>query len=127
MKKIVIVFCILILTASCKSQNEDFTLIGKWKPIESTGSNGANKFTTKIEDGNEITFEKNNIVIDHLNNKGKYEFTGDSLHLVFDKEEFYYFCRTDKRNAKKMSLDPVNAEYQFICDEGCSTIYKKTE
>ncbi|KFF04776.1 hypothetical protein [Flavobacterium reichenbachii] len=128
MKKIFLFLCIIIVTTGCKSQTEDFSLIGKWKAIESINSNGAKKFHTDIENGNEITFGIDNIVIDHhLNIKGKYEIIGDSLHLIFPKKEFFYFCRTNEWSSKKMFLDPVNDKYQLICDEGCTTIYKKIE
>ncbi|MBS7232756.1 hypothetical protein KHA90_17195 [Flavobacterium psychroterrae] len=127
MEKIFLLSCLLILNISCVFKGEEFSIIGKWKAIESISSNGATQSRTDIEDGDEIIFEKNNIVIDHLKNKGKYEIIGDSLHLIFPKEEFFYFCRTNEWSSKKMTLDPVTNEYQFICDEGCSTIYKKIE
>jgi len=125
MKKIFALLGIITLFTSCIAEKKEFTIIGKWKAIEATGSNGANQFQTDIEDGNEIIFKKDNIVIDHFNNKGKYEILGDSLHLIFLKEEFFYFCHSESENSEKMSLIPLTAEYKLICDEGCSTIYKK--
>ena len=125
MKKILLLLCLVILITSYVYYKKEFTIIGKWKAIESIGSNGATKIHNKIENGDEITFKLDNTVIDHLQNKGKYEMLGDSLHIVFPKEEFFYFCRSNKWNSEEMSLTPLTNEYQFICDEGCSTIYKK--
>ncbi|OXA94955.1 hypothetical protein [Flavobacterium hercynium] len=125
MKKTLLLLCLIILITSFVYCKKEFTIIGKWKAIESIGSNGATKIHSKIENGDEIIFEEDNIVIDHRQNKGKYEMLGDSLHIVFPNEEFFYFCRSNKWNSEEISLTPLTKEYQLICDEGCSTIYKK--
>ena len=127
MKKTIIFLCIIIFTTNCKFQKKEFTLIGKWKAIESASSNGAQIFQTKIEDGNELTFEKGNIIIDHLKNKGKYEISESRLHIIFPNEEHFYIFNQNEADPNKMSLEPATAEYSMGCDEGCSTIYEKIQ
>jgi hypothetical protein len=115
----------MILAGSCIFHTKEFTLIGKWKAIESSGSDGAKMFQTGIEDGNEITFEKGNIAIDDLKNKGTYEVFENNLHLVFPKEEYYYIIHRHETDPEKIYLQPVDQYGHIVCDEGCSTLYKK--
>lgn len=112
--------------------NEDFIfLIGKWKEVKYRGSNGADSFIRKIKNGRILTFEKDGSVIiekDNIKDKGKYEVHSDKyhtkLHISSPKGDSYYFV-SFKEKDKKMALTPVTSEYEIICDEGCSDIYKK--
>jgi len=112
---------------NCKFQKKEFTLIGKWKATTSRRSDGVKSFHTEIEDGNELTFEKSNIIIDHLKNKGTYEISGNRLHIIFPKEESFYIYHQDESDSNKMYLEPTTAQYTMGCDEGCSTTYEKIE
>ncbi|KOP36879.1 hypothetical protein DBB36_11115 [Flavobacterium sp. WLB] len=127
MKKLILFLIIIISTTSCKFQKKEFTLIGKWKAIESSGSDGAKMYRTDIEDGNELVFEKGNIISDNLKNKGKYEISENRLHIIFPNEEIYYIYHQDESDSEKMYLQPVSADYTILCDEGCSTTYEKIE
>lgn len=112
--------------------NEDFAfLIGKWKEVEYRGSNGAESFIKKIKNKQTLTFEKDGSVIiekDNIKDNGKYEVHSDKynkkLHISSPKGDSFYFV-SFKEKDKKMTLTPVTSEYEIICDEGCSNIYKK--
>ncbi|WP_163409955.1 hypothetical protein [Flavobacterium ajazii] len=127
MKNISLLIFIILLTNSCSFQTKEFTVIGKWKAIESSGLDVSKMFHIDIEDGEEITFEKGNIAIDHLKNKGTYEVFEDNLHIVFPKDEYYYIIHRHETDPEKMYLQPVDEYGQIMCDEGCSTLYKKIQ
>jgi len=126
-EKVFLLICITILADRCNFPPKEFTLIGKWKAIESSGSDANKLFEIRIENGNEITFEKGNIAIDKLNNKGTYEAFGDSLHISFPKEEYYYIVNRHKTDPEKMYLTPTDEYYSILCDEGCAFLYKKIQ
>jgi hypothetical protein len=113
------------IAASCSSGQKEFTLLGKWQHVSSTGSDGANTSTNKVQNGKILIFEKGNVVKDGAGNKGTYRHHGDSLHLVLpDHEEFYLLYR-DRDNFDHISLNPVSNKYGLICDEGCADNYER--
>jgi hypothetical protein len=112
------------IAASCSS-GQEFTLMGKWQHVSSIGSDGAKKFTQKVENGKILFFEDRNVVKDGAGSKGTYTLHGDSLHLVLpDHEEFYRLYR-NKTDFDRISLSPVTNKYEIICDEGCADIYER--
>lgn len=123
---------ISIINSISLDENYNF-IIGKWQEIEYQGNNGAKDYVTKIENGQTITFEKNgNVVIekDNIRDKGKYEVLNhnkynNKLHISSLKREYYYIF--SHRESKHLFLTPVTSEYQIICDEGCTFVYKKID
>ncbi|MBW1658271.1 MULTISPECIES: hypothetical protein [Flavobacterium] len=127
MEKVFLLICITILADRCNIPPKEFTLIGKWKAIESSGLDVSKMFYIDIEDGEEITFEKGNIAIDHLKNKGTYEVFENNLHIVFPKDEYYYIISRHETDPDKMYLTPTDEYYSILCDEGCAFLYKKIQ
>lgn len=127
MKKILPLFLLIIITNSCKSQSNEFTLIGKWICIEEHGSNGAHEFISQIKDGDVLVFNTNNKVTDKRGIKGLYNLKGDSLHIAIPDNERFYILYKFKDSFDKIALSPVSSKYQIICDEGCSFIYEKVK
>jgi hypothetical protein len=123
-------FSILIFASfsflSCSTQTEEFTLVGKWKEIEYHGSNGAELFVQKIDNGRIFIFENLNkidIVTDKLRNVGSYQIKGDSLQISLPNEDNYYQLIHLKNG--NIALSPRTEKYEITCDEGCSYIFKK--
>lgn len=112
--------------------NEDFDfLIGNWKEIEFHGNNGANDYINKIENGQILSFEKDGTATLIKNNKkyeGKYVVLNHNknyykLQIIATDNEFYYLFAKLKDN--KLTLTPVNSNFEFICKEGCVSIFEK--
>ena len=121
-----------ILTNKNFKLNEDFDfLIGNWKEIEFHGNNGANDYINKIENGQILSFEKDGTATLIKNNKkyeGKYVVLNhnknyNKLQIITTDNEFYYLFATLEEN--KLTLTPVNSSYEFICKEGCVSIFEK--
>jgi hypothetical protein len=125
MKKILTLTFLIILTNSCKSQSNEFSLIGKWQAVESSSSNGAKVFTHKITNGEIFIFDLNNVVKDKLGNIGKYSIQDERLHIELANQDRYYKLYYEKDNPEQIYLNPVTADYQIICDEGCAFVYEK--
>ena len=125
MKKMLSLFLLIIIINSCKSQSNEFTLIGKWICIEEHGSNGADRFISPIKDGDILVFDTDNIVTDKRGIKGLYNLKGDSLHIAIPDNERFYILYKFKDSFDKIALSPVSSEYQIICDEGCAFVYEK--
>jgi hypothetical protein len=115
----------MVITNSCKSQSNEFSLIGKWQAVESSASNGAKPFTYKITNGEIFMFDLNNIVQDKLGNIGKYSFQNENLHIELANQHRYYKLYYEKDNPKRIFLNPVTSDYQIICDEGCAFVFEK--
>lgn len=125
MKKILTLILIMILTNSCKSQSNEFSLTGKWLCVEEHGSNGAREFIKKVKDGEILIFGSDNTVMNKSGIKGLYNLKGDSLHIEIPNNEKFYIITKFKDDFEKVSLTPVTYDYQIICDEGCEFIYEK--
>jgi len=127
MKKILTLTFLLIITNACKSQSNEFSLIGKWLCVEEHGSNGAREFVNPINDGDILVFNTESTVTDKRGIKGVYKLKGDSLQITIPDNERFYILYKFREDFKKFSLTPVTSEYLNICDEGCAFIYEKTE
>jgi len=125
MKKVLIFLLLVIITISCKSQSNEFSLIGKWQAVESSSSDGAKTFTHKVKNGEIFIFDLNNIVKDKLGNIGKYSFQDEKLHIELANQHRYYKLYYEKDNPEQIFLNPVTSDYQIICDEGCAFVYEK--
>lgn len=121
--KILTLSLLIIICISCKSK--EFSLIGKWICIEEHGNNGANDFIHKIEDGDVLIFDSNNIVTDKRGIKGTYNLKGDSLQIDLPDIPNFYILRKFKDDFDKISLSPRTSDYNIFCDEGCEFIYEK--
>ena len=110
------------IAASCSGQKE-FTLLGRWQHVSSIGSDGASKFTQKVENGKVLFFESGDVLKDGAGSKGTYRLHGDSLHLVLPDHEGFYRIYRNKNDFDRISLSPVTSKYEIICDEGCADIY----
>lgn len=97
---------------------------GSWKEIEYQGNDGANDYTTKIENGQILTFAEYNVIKDGLNNIGTYKKNGDNLHIMLTKQDKFYRVYSEN---KKLLLTPVTPKYEIICDEGCANIYLRVD
>lgn len=125
MKKVLNLLLLTVIINSCKSQSNEFTLIGKWQAVESSSSDGAKPFTHKITNGEIFMFDQNNIVKDKLGNIGKYSFQDEKLHIELANQHRYYKLYYEKENPNQIFLNPVTSDYQIICDEGCAFAYEK--
>lgn len=125
MEKILTLLISILITNSCKAQSNEFSLIGKWQAVESSSSEGANVFTHKITNGEIFIFDLNNIVKDKSGNSGKYSFQDERLHIELVNKDRYYKLYYEKDKPEQIYLNPVTADYQIICDEGCAFVYEK--
>ena len=106
--------------------NNKFSILGKWQRTAQSESNGGAKiYTTRIKNGEILSFEKNNKVKDEKGNLGTYTLDREKLKITLNKKEEYYFVYYDKKDVTKIYLNPVTPKYQIICDEGCAYTYTK--
>jgi hypothetical protein len=125
MKKIILFLIIIIFTTSCKFQKKEFTLIGKWKAIESSGSDGAKMYRTDIEDGNELVFEKGNIIVIILKIKGNMKFQKiDYISFSLTKKSTISIIKT-KVILRKCIYNPYQLIIQFYVTKGAQQLMKK--
>ena len=125
MKKLLILLLLTFSVFSCKSQSREFSLIGKWVCVEEAGSDGAKKYSSKIENGDVLIFDAGNKVSDKKCRSGFYDLVGDRLHIKIPNNKQFYILNKNKYDFDKLSLIPVTSEYQFVCDEGCEYFYEK--
>jgi hypothetical protein len=121
--KTILIFFILISTISTYGQNKPFSIYGKWQKVAESGSDGANKFTIGIKNGEILLFKKNKKVEDNAGNIGRYKLKGRKLKVTLNNSLKYYLVFYNDDDLNKMFLSPVTPEYQIICDEGCSFTY----
>ena len=119
-------FC-TVISSGCLSQNQDTSIIGHWQEIEYHGNNGAKDYIQKIENGRVLIFESNQLLKDAVGNKGTYQLKGDSLYTLLGKTEAYYRVYFETNKVKKLALTPVTNKYQFVCDEGCASIFLRID
>ena len=126
----IVVFFISGLLASCTTGNNSIT--GSWQLTEHRGNNGAHDFTESIKNGPIFTFKENG-VIEKDNTSGTYlisesDTTGyhqDRLYIGLGTEKLYYIYQFESGLTTKLNLTPVTENYQLICDEGCTDVYKR--
>lgn len=123
-KTILTFLCLLILTNTF-AQNEEFSIIGKWRQIEYQGNDGAKDYVQKIKNGEILSFEANNILTDNVGNMGSYELNNDHLKLNLKNHQDYFLAYYNNQNLDTLYLAPANSKYQCICDEGCLYTYAK--
>lgn len=101
-------------------------MIGEWREIEYHGSNGADNFVQRIENGRIFIFEEPNKIRtlkDGLISIGNYRINGDSLQTTFlDEENYYILIHLYSGN---LALSPMTEKYEISCDEGCSYVFER--
>ncbi len=124
--KILFLFALIISIHSYSQSNSNKTLIGKWKLVAESSSNGSAKiFTNEIKNGEILIFQSKNRLKNENGNMGTYEIEGDKLKISIDKKERFYLLFFDENNLNKIYLNPATPKYEIICDEGCSFTYIK--
>lgn len=117
----------LILLFSCQS-NDNKTLVGSWQLSESTLGTGADMISRKIDSEIVINFAKDGNYREYTNGKqisDRYFINKkDFLVLLNSKlQDSTFYSYQIKGN--KLILDEVDKNGSFICDEGCTSIYKR--
>lgn len=128
MKHITLLFIACFALISCSSQSKEFSIIGKWKEIEYHGSDGSNSFVQEIDNGRTFVFEKSKKVIvikDGFKVTGNFQLKGDSLKITLQNEVTFY--QLNYSNDGNLSLSPRTEDFEIICDEGCTFVFKKTK
>ena len=126
----IVAFFMSGLLASCTTGNN--SIMGSWQLTEHRGNNGAHGFTENINNGPIFTFKENG-VIEKDNTTGTYQifqtdtagYYQDRLYINLDTEKLYYIYRFESGLTTKLNLTPVTENYQLICDEGCTDVYKR--
>ncbi|WP_262148841.1 hypothetical protein [Chryseobacterium foetidum] len=120
---------ILISLLSCQS-NDNTTIIGSWQLSGSKYGTGADIISREIDSEIVIKFEKNGNYREYTNGKqisDRYFISKkDFLVLLNSKTNdstyySYYF------KGSQLILDEVDKNGSFMCDEGCSSFYKRLE
>lgn len=115
---------LLIIFTNIIAQTKEFPIVGNWQMVSLTANNGNHDYTQKVENGQKLFFEDNNIVTDGSGAKGTYEFHENRLKIVLGTEK-YYLAYYDLNDPDKIYLTPVTSNYQIICDEGCHDTYAR--
>ncbi|RZJ29810.1 MAG: hypothetical protein EOO48_06600 [Flavobacterium sp.] len=105
------------------SQQKEFTIIGKWQQTARNGNDGAHDYTVQLKNGEVLTFDAGNIVKDTIGNTAHYTFDGKKLEFKLAKTARNYLVYYNPAQTDTMHLVPVTADYQIICDEGCSSTF----
>lgn len=124
MKKTLLI--LIILFFGCKSPKNQFSIIGKWKRVQEVVKIGNDYPLKNVENGEVIIFEKHNVAIDEYGNKGTYEIDGENLHILFPKNEIFYFFSPYKNNVE-LTLVPDMQKYNSNVDKGIGFVYKKIQ
>lgn len=122
-KSFLMLFAFLGILFINAQKKDDVTIVGKWQHVSTSGSNGAKMFTNKVKNGNILEFFPSNKITDNKGHSGYYKLNGEKLEISLDKKVNYF--RVFFNGKKEMNLSPVTADYQIICDEGCSDKYQK--
>ncbi len=118
------------LLSSCNSDdknNNDNSIIGTWKLIESYGSDGTQGSWTTIDDGHSYTFNLDNMISsDKYSCVGNYIINEEleySLSIVFNCQniEFNGSYQFEFENGQLVLYgNPIS------CDEGCGEKYERS-
>lgn len=122
---------LVLMFVGCKEKpitvNTQISLIGKWNHYQSKSGNGGGKvYTTNALKGYSLEFYKDKKFSQTENNVkflGNFEVKNDRLYLTFlpqDSTFIYDFELT----SKTLTLNPIDENGSYICDEGCSDIFK---
>ena len=111
---------------SVKNLKESKSFIGQWKLYQTSGSDGAKAYESKVDYNLTYIFGNKNKFSELRElekREGKYKIIPDQiLEISKDKDTIYYKFNLEK---SRLILNQVNKEGQIICDEGCSETYKK--
>lgn len=133
-KKILIVLSIFLFYCSSSNQNlnEDFSIIGEWKMIESYISAGGPQFWVDVENGFEYTFFRDRTFIssDYFGcTSGKFNVGSDELSLEYDCDGI----KEKLGNSSGITTYKFNFDDGYLlltsttvfCVEGCSYKFEK--
>ncbi|GEM_PF-2268527 len=126
----IVIFFSAFLFLNCSGtllENNSENIAGKWTHAESYSSNGAQEIKSgKIEDFNFEFDEKGNFK-ERLSSKslnGNYSFHNSVLHLNYKPTDSPAYFQVEL-SKNKMTLQPVMENGALICDEGCSSVFKR--
>lgn len=125
MRFLTIFFLMYYLTISCGQKRTYNSIIGKWKLIAESGSNGTEMYTNEIKNGEILSFEPQNMIRNEKGEKGSYELLDNKLKIQLKGLDRYYLLFYDDDKSNTIYLNPVTPKYEIICDEGCSFTYRK--
>ena len=123
LKNLALVFLLAALS-SCGFAQTELSIIGRWKLTENHGNDGAHDYVIQVRDGNILIFEKDEVVRDKDGNVGNYKYDGKKLSTTFADGTRHFIVYHDQ-DPTKLSLIPVDENYDYICDEGCSSLYRR--
>ncbi|MBD8084445.1 hypothetical protein [Chryseobacterium caseinilyticum] len=120
---------ILISLLSCQS-NDNMTIIGSWQLNGSRYGTGAEIISHEIDSEIVIKFEKNGNYREYTNGKqisDRYFINNKDFLVLLNsktKDSIFYSYQI---KGNKLILDEVDKNGSFMCDEGCSSFYKRLE
>ena len=128
MKQLIFIFSILFLLSGCSEDNEkqqENSIFGTWKLVETYGSAGGQGQWTPVENGYTYTFGEDGILIsDRFSCEGTYIVDLNNITIDFDCQESQFHLTygvSFENNNLILTPDPVN------CDEGCAEKYQRME
>jgi hypothetical protein len=121
-----------LMLVGCKEKpitdNVKTSLIGKWNHYQSkSGNGGSGIYTTNSLKGYSLEFYKDKKFLQTENKvkfQGNFEVKKGRLYLTFlpqDSTIIYNFELTPKT----LTLNPVDEDGSFICDEGCTDVFRR--
>ncbi|KQT21432.1 hypothetical protein ASG31_16285 [Chryseobacterium sp. Leaf404] len=117
----------LILLFSCQS-NDNTTIVGSWQLSGSRYGTGAEIISHEFDSEIVINFENNGNYREYTNGKQI------SDRFFINEKDFVVLLNSKLQDStfysyqikgNKLILDEVDKNGSFICDEGCTSIYKR--
>ena len=120
-------------TNAVEKNNTEYSIIGKWKLIESYISSGGPQYLVKIENGTELEFFENSTFLSNessICSRGTFKIEFNELMLDYECNELGDFENLDGFITYQITIERDSFSLiptSIICTEGCTYIYKKLE
>lgn len=133
MKLLSSLFLVFFLTSGCMNEDDLFQkspdgIVGTWRLVERSYSDGVTLHYQTVEDLYEITFKDDFTFLTHPGThceNGSYHLDNRFLDMVYNCEGNYEGVSESRLRLEfegsRMTMIPVNP----VCIEGCSSVYRK--
>lgn len=126
MKNLFLILCMVLALLSCSEDNtkqQNNSVIGTWKLVETYGSSGGQGQWTKVENGYVYSFnEDKTLISNRFTCNGVYVLDANKITIEFNCPEKVFhltYSISYENNYLILTADPIN------CDEGCLEKYQR--